>query len=78
MLTASKDCNLDWKVQYTQYFNISKDYIDVLFRSIEVNWRAIKYTKICMYWYPGFEIYLNKNFVIRIYVISIIEMYKII
>ena len=33
MLTASKDCNLDWKVQYTQYFNISKDYIDVLFRS---------------------------------------------
>ena len=32
MLTASKDCNLDWKVQYTQYFNMSKDYIDVLFR----------------------------------------------
>ena len=33
MLTASKDCNLDWKVQYTQYFDISKDDIDVLFRS---------------------------------------------
>ena len=33
MLTALKDCNLDWKVQYTQYFNISKDDIDVLFRS---------------------------------------------
>ena len=31
MLTASKDCNLDWKVQYAQYFNITKDDMDVLF-----------------------------------------------
>ena len=37
MLTASKDCNLDWKVQYTQYHNISEDDIDVLFRSNAVD-----------------------------------------
>ena len=60
MLTASKDCNLDWKVQYTQYHNISEDDIDVLFRSDRV--------------YKN----MNQSFFIRIYVISIIEMYKII
>ena len=38
MLTASKDCNLDWKVQYTQYHNISEDDIDVLFRSDAVRY----------------------------------------
>ena len=31
MLTASKDCNLDWKVKYAQYSNITKDDMDVLF-----------------------------------------------
>ena len=60
MLTASKDCNLDWKVQCTQYHNISEDDIDVLFRSDRV--------------YKN----MNQSFFIRIYVISIIEMYKII
>ena len=60
MLTASKDCNLDWKVPYTQYHNISEDDIDVLFRSDRV--------------YKN----MNQSFFIRIYVISIIEMYKII
>ena len=44
MLTASKDCNLDWKVQYTQYFNISKDDIDVLFRLDTVPY------DVCMYY----------------------------
>ena len=42
MLTASKDCNLDWKVQCTQYHNISEDDIDVLFRSKR---RSIECTK---------------------------------
>ena len=41
MLTASKDCNLDWKVQYTQYLIISKDDIDVLFRSDAVRYAAL-------------------------------------
>ena len=75
MLTASKDCNLDWKVQYTQYFNISKDDIDVL---IQIRYSTIRWIYKNLYWYPGFEIYFNKSFFIRIYVISIIEMYKII
>ena len=43
MLTASKDCNLDWKVQYTQYFNISKDDIDVLFRSDTVPYAVSRF-----------------------------------
>ena len=46
MLTASKDCNLDWKVQYAQYFNISKDDIDVLFRSDTVPYAVQKYVCI--------------------------------
>ena len=61
MLTASKDCNLDWKVQYTKYFNISKDDIDVLFRSDTVPYAVYKN----LYWYPGFEIYFNKSFFIE-------------
>ena len=72
MLTASKDCNLDWKVQYTQYHNISEDDIDVLFRS---NGSSIqKYECIDIH----FKTFFNQSFFIRIYVISIIEMYKII
>ena len=43
MLTASKDCNLDWKVQYTQYHNISEDDIDVLFRSDAVRYAVLKH-----------------------------------
>ena len=43
MLTASKDCNLDWKVQYTQYHNISEDDIGVLFRSDAVPYVVQKY-----------------------------------
>ena len=64
MLTASKDCNLDWKVQYTQYHNISEDDIDVIrkYECIDIQ----------------FEKNFNESFFIRIYVISIIEMYKII
>lgn len=46
MLTASKDCNLDWKVQYTQYHNISEDDIDVLFRSDTVPYAVQKYFSI--------------------------------
>ena len=71
MLTASKDCNLDWKVQYTQYFNITKDDMDVLFIL-----DTVPYAYVCID--VHFEIYFNENFFIRIYVISIIEMYKII
>ena len=70
MLTASKDCNLDWKVQYTQYHNISEDDIDVLFRS-----DAVPYAE-CIDIH--FETFFNESFFIRIYVIAIIEMYKII
>ena len=54
MLTASKDCNLDWKVQYTQYHNISEDDIDVLFRSDAVPYAV---QKIWMHWYPFWNIF---------------------
>ena len=67
MLTASKDCNLDWKVQYTQYHNISEDDVYVLFRSDAVPY--VEYECINIH----FETFFNESFFIRIYVISIIE-----
>ena len=70
MLTASKDCNLDWKVKYAQYSNITKDDMDVLFILDTVPYA--EYIDI------HFEKFFNESFFIRIYVISIIEMYIII